>query len=111
MPCPGKQYRHRSAPHFQYKIIAPYTLSITIHSEHKKPARELLQGRSVLTEITIECFSRYFLSASLISVNKTSSADGLGGAAGAASSFFFMLFIALTTMKMAKAIIRKSMTV
>jgi hypothetical protein len=49
--------------------------------------------------------------ASLISVNKTSSLLGVGGAAGAASSFFFMLFIALTTIKIANAMIMKSITV
>ena len=36
---------------------------------------------------------------------------GFGGAGGASSSFFFIEFIALTTRKIANAMIRKSMTV
>ncbi len=47
---------------------------------------------------------------SRISVRSFSSADGSGGAAGAASSFFFILLKLLTTMKTAKATMRKETT-
>ena len=54
------------------------------------------------------------VSASRISVNSTTSSLGLGGSAGFSSSSFsiraFAEFIALTTMKMANAIMTKSMT-
>lgn len=52
----------------------------------------------------------YFLSKSLICVNN-SSWVGPAGAFGASSSFFFILFIAFTTIKIAKPMIKKSITV
>ena len=51
------------------------------------------------------------LSRSRISVSSFSSFEGSGGAAGASSAFFCMLFIALITMKIAKATMVKSNTV
>lgn len=69
--------------------------------------KQLQGGKGASTfaccSITYFCFSK-----SRISVNSTSSLEGLGGSAGAASSFFFMEFIALITMKMAKAMMMKS---
>jgi hypothetical protein len=71
----------------------------------------MLQGRFISGQNFNRMTDRYFLSESRISVNNTSSAEGFGGSAGASSSFFFMLFIALMTMNMAKAMIKKSTTV
>ena len=53
----------------------------------------------------------YFFKESRISVSSSTSAEGAGGAAGASSSCFFMLFIALTTINMANAMMMKSTTV
>ena len=55
--------------------------------------------------------SYFFASRSRISVSSTSSADGLGGAAGFSSSFFFMELMPLMTMKIANAMMTKSITV
>ena len=51
------------------------------------------------------------LSASQVSVNKTSSVEGFGAAFTVAYSSFFTELIAFTTMKITKAIIAKSTTV
>ena len=55
--------------------------------------------------------ANYFFNKSLISVNNVSSFEGAGGAVGATSSFFFILFIPLITINMANAMMIKSMVV
>ena len=54
-------------------------------------------------------FRNYFFRRSRISLRSVTSSLGGGGVAGAASSFFLRLFIALITKKIQRATIRKSM--
>ena len=84
--------------------------------EIRGPAREAVSAASRVEPAPRPAFSSRARTQSLfnrsrISVSRDSSADGLGGGAGAASSFFFIEFMALTTMKMANAMMMKSTTV
>ena len=79
---------------------------------YEPPSSDLHAGAGGATGYPIGYtgFNYFCLSMSRISVRSISSFEGAGGCAGASSSFFFNVFIALIAMKMAKATIRKSKT-
>jgi hypothetical protein len=105
----SRQSAVRSSSNADYRLTTP----IPVPSRTSGTVESTVVSRLSTLEPRLSTLD-YFFNKSLISVRSFSSADGSGGAAGAAgaaSSFFFSLFIPLITMKMAKAMMRKSTAV
>src|SRR5436305_7342399 len=77
--------------------------AILVQNPAEKPDRD---ARRTLT-VRMKCARQDFLRRSRISVSNATSADGFGGAAGAASSFRFKVFMARITRNSTKATMMK----